>query len=98
MQARILVSFAEWFTDNWQFIASFLVTALSVVGALVGIKVSYNSSTKTLTAEKVKLDTENARLKRAIVEGAYIICPHCGEVIFLKDVEVKVKETNIEKD
>lgn len=86
-------SFANWFVENWQFIASFLAVLLSVVGALVGIKVSYNSSTKTLTAEKVKLDQENVRLKRAIVEGAYIICPHCGEMILLKDVEVKIKES-----
>lgn len=40
---------------------------------------------KTKVAEK---ETTIAELQKAIIDGSYILCPSCGEKIYLKDAKV----------
>lgn len=88
------MSFKEWFIENWPYIASVITAILTCVLGSLGYTVKVRSDNKALTIEKTRLEEEKTRLTRAIIEGSYIICPNCGEEIFLKDVEIKTKGVN----
>ena len=85
----------EWFLENWEFIASLLTVLVTCIASICGITVKLRGDKKALEISNNNLAMEKARLKTAIVEGSYIVCPKCGEIIYLKDVEVKIK--NMEK-
>lgn len=88
------MSFKEWFLENWPYIASLITVIVTAVLGSLGYNVKVSSDNKALRIEKTKLEEEKTRLTRAIIEGSYIICPNCGEEIFLKDVEIKTKGVN----
>lgn len=75
-------------------ITTAVVAILSAITALfLGIK--QRQSLKKAEAYKetalAELEAEKIRLQQIVVDGSYIICPHCGNSVKLKDVEIKVK-------
>lgn len=62
-----------------------LVTGLLGLGSAIGTYLIAKAKAKTKEAE---LELANIELQKAIIEGSYILCPSCGEKIFLKDAKI----------
>lgn len=82
-----------------QFLNSYGAQIISLVApvasAIVAFLVVFFNSKKAKYEFKEALalkEKENLALQKALIEGSYIICPHCSSKIFLKDVQVFTQE------
>jgi len=78
-----------------------IIPTISTVFAAIGaVIVSWLTTSKTkaeaqskvneLAAKNAELEIEKIELQKAIYNGTYILCPNCGEKIYLKDMKFKV--------
>lgn len=83
-------AFKDFLVNNLDLILSVVVVLASSIATLCGFKVSYNKEKNQLQIANAELAKAKAELEKAIIDGSYIICPHCGGKIVLKDVQIKV--------
>lgn len=71
-----------------------LITALcgALASFLYARKTKYDAiaTENELKRENIVLQQEKIELQTAIYTGTYILCPNCGEKIYLKDMKFKV--------
>lgn len=87
----------DFFSEYGAQIMSYVFTVLA---AFVSFLVVFFNSKKAKYEYKEQLakkETENLALQKAIIEGAYVICPSCGSKIFLKDAKVYTQEVKNEE-
>ena len=63
------------------------VIVAAVGGFLVGL-FTYLAKRVKYKRALVEKETANIELQQVIARGSYILCPNCGEKIFLTDVKV----------
>lgn len=74
------------------FVEALAVYWPTIVAALAGLVVGFFCYLKSRCKYKQALtekETENIKLQEVIVEGSYIICPHCHQKIMMKDITIK---------
>lgn len=69
-----------------------LLGALTAVFSTVKARQSVNKANAYKEEAVAKLEAEKIELQKTILEGSYLICPKCGEEIFLSQTEVHVKK------
>ena len=77
------------------YLPQILTLAVTLLSAIVGFLVVYFNSKKAKYEYQEKLadkEKQNLELQQAIITGSYIICPNCGQKIYLKDSKVYTQE------
>lgn len=83
-----------------EFLPIIISGGTTLLAAVLGCLASFFYAKKTkydadatandLRKENLILQQEKIELQTAIYNGTYILCPNCGEKIFLKDMQFKV--------
>ncbi len=61
---------------------------VTVIGGVLSCVITYITTKLKNKTKLVELETANIELKTAIVNGSYVICPKCGEKVYLKDITI----------
>ena len=73
-----------------------IITAATSIGtaltAAIVAWINYAKKRAELKEAQATAEAEKAALQKAIVDGAYIICPSCGEIIYLKEQKIHTKQ------
>lgn len=77
----MMPAFLEPVLEYWPVIVSSLAGVVLCILTYITAKIKH----KTKVAE---LEAANVELKTVIVKGSFVICPKCGEKIYLKDVTI----------
>lgn len=83
-----------------EFLPIIITGGTTLITAIVGCLASFFYARKTkydaqateneLRTQNIVLQQEKIELQTAIYNGTYILCPNCGEKIYLKDMQFKV--------
>lgn len=61
---------------------------VSVLGGLIVAILTYMLAKVKNKTKVAELEAANLELKTAIIKGSFVMCPKCGEKIYLKDVTI----------
>lgn len=61
---------------------------VTLVGGLLACILTYITTKVKAKTKEAELEAANIELKTAIINGSYVMCPKCGEKIYLKDVTI----------
>ena len=78
--------------EIWETTKTYLPSLITAIIACGVAFFAYLKNRANFKAKQTELEIENIQLKKAMIEGSYIICPNCGTKILLKDTKIYMEE------
>lgn len=67
-----------------------LPALVPTIGTLLSVSIACVIAALKARTAKHELALEKTQLEKTIYEGSYIICPHCGNKVYIRDVKFYV--------